>query len=273
MELNQFLLLSNSKFRGQITADLSTLSSLRQLDENPFYYNNKKLNEIKNILKNKNELEEYHNLIDKNKIKLFKEPIQNIFRKPPYLYGLGNGNVDGTKVSIIGSRDCTAYGKKIAYQLAYELSSYVQIVSGLAYGIDYMAHKGAVDAKNSTIAVLGSGILNCYPDKHKSLYRSVQENGLVLSEYGFFSKPLKHHFPFRNRLISGFSEVLIVVEAKENSGTMITVEYGLDQGKTILAVPGSVFSDYSEGTHKLIKQGAKVCTKIDDVLEEIIKFE
>ncbi|MCG8551079.1 MAG: DNA-processing protein DprA, partial [Desulfobacterales bacterium] len=187
-----------------------------------------------------------------------------------YLMTKGNGRIDDLSVAIIGARNCTSYGEKIAYDMAYKLSQLnIQVISGLAYGIDDAAHKGAIDGGGCTLAVLGSGILNCYPKRHEKLYRLIQEKGLIVSEYGFYSKPLKHHFPFRNRLISALSEILIVIEAKEKSGTMITVNYGLDQGKTIMAVPGPIDSELSKGTHALLKQGALLCTCVDDIIFEL----
>lgn len=266
MKKTDFIALSNSRLAGQKTVDLSVFKDLNQLSKC-----HKEKEEVLSIIRN-TDVKEVQKLMADKHIELLKNPLPHIFRPPPYVYKRGQGDLAMKKVAIIGARKATEYGKKIAYQLARDLSKYVMIVSGLAYGIDYMAHKGAVDHGGQTMAVLGSGILNCYPKGHQSLYDGIMENGLIISEYGLFSKPLKHHFPFRNRLISAFSDIIIVVEAKEKSGTMITVNYGLDQGKTIMAVPGSIFNDNCKGTHALIKSGAKLCTHVDDVLDEIITF-
>lgn len=256
MRADDFIALSNSVLAGQETAKLKGVSS--QVYKAA----------IKDV-----DLPYLKRIMQEHDVELIRNPLPNIFNPPPYLYKLGGGDLDMKKVAIIGARKSSDYGRKIAYQLASDLSPYVMIVSGLAYGIDYMAHKGAVDHKGSTMAVLGSGILNCYPSKHKGLYKAIQDKGMIISEYGLFHKPLKHHFPFRNRLISGFSDVVIVVEAQEKSGTMITVNYGLDQGKTIMAVPGSIYNRNTAGTHRLLKEGAKVCTSVDDVLDEIIEYK
>ena len=259
-----FILLSNSKFQGQTAC--------------------KYINKEKNVINDKN-LIEFIKAIDpkrltslkeeiiKNKIKLIENPIPDIYNPPPYLWAKGCGELSKRSVSVIGSRNCSAYGKTVAYEIGKSLGKHdVQVVSGLAYGVDIMAHKGALSVNGSTVAVLGSGVLNCYPKAHLSVSNDVLAQGLVISEYGLYGKPLKHHFPFRNRIISGLSQIVLVVEAKEKSGTMITVKYALDQGKTIMAVPGRIDSELSKGTHRLIGEGAKIYTKIDDILEEIINY-
>lgn len=259
-----FILLSNSKFQGQIAC--------------------KYINKEKNIINDKNLIEFIRALepkrltalkeeIIKNNIKLIKNPIPEIYNPPPYLWAKGCGELSKRSVSVIGSRNCSTYGKTVAYEIGKALGKHdVQVVSGLAYGVDIMAHKGALSANGSTVAVLGSGVLNCYPKAHLHNLEDILVRGLVVSEYGLYGKPLKHHFPFRNRIISGLSQVVIVVEAKDKSGTMITVKYALDQGKTIMAVPGRIDSELSKGTHRLIGEGAKIYTKIDDILEEIINY-
>lgn len=259
-----FILLSNSTFRGQ--------SACR-------YINNEKnltiRNKIVDYLKN-TDAKTLSLLIEesrRNGIYIEDNLMPDIYNAPKYLWAKGLGHVKKYKVSVIGARNCSAYGKSVAYAIGKSLAEHnIQVVSGMAYGVDVKAHEGALRAGGSTIAVLGSGVLNCYPKLHHSVYSLVQERGLILSEYGLYGKPLKHHFPFRNRIISGLSDVLIVVEAKEKSGTMITVNYALDQGKTIMAVPGRIDSELSFGTNRLIDQGARMYTKVDDVLEEIINF-
>ena len=250
-EKEKFILLSNTSMTGMTACKI--LNGERLLTE--------KLNQ--------DYLDDYKVTIRNYNLKII-EPMLNIFRAPRFLWSRGNGVITKPSVAIIGARKCTLYGKNIAYKLAYDLAERdIQIISGLAYGVDIEAHRGALDAGGSTIAVLGSGILNCYPSKHQLEYDRILEKGLIISEYGFYQKPLKHQFPFRNRLISGLCDVLVVVEAKEKSGTMITVNYGLDQGKVIMAVPGPIDSDLSKGTNRLISEGARLVSSIEDILEEL----
>lgn len=144
------------------------------------------------------------------------------------------------------------------------------LLAGLAKGIDSYAHKGAVAAKGKTIAVLGSGFSHIYPKENEWLCKQIIQNeGIILTEYEPKTKPEKTHFPARNRIISGLADGILVVEAKQKSGTLITVDYGLEQGKDIFAVPGDITKDNSYGTNDLIKQGAKLVMNIDDILEEI----
>lgn len=257
-QLTQFKLLSTSKLKGMTTCrymngqrHVITKSNFKD------FMDAMKLNRLKQI---ESDMKKYQVMI--------KEVLLPIYDPPKFLWLRGRGNIGKPMVAVIGARKCSEYGRKIAYKIGYELGkANVQVISGMAYGIDYMAHKGCVDAGGSTIAVLGSGVLNIYPKSHEKLYQDILKNGLIVSEYGMWGKPYKQHFPFRNRLISGFADVVIVVEAKAKSGTMITVNYGLDQGKSIVAVPGPVDSIYSEGTNALIKEGASVYTSIDDILQ------
>jgi len=269
-----FLLLSNSKYMGQSTCDMMAKESLLSyIKSDKCTYKEEKKQELLELIGNRDQLEDYYRLMKSKDVELIKLTTDGIYRPPSYVYKLGNGSLDPKGVAVIGSRNCTPYGKKVAYEISYALASQnINVVSGLAYGIDYMAHKGACDASGPTTAIMGSGILNCYPQMHQKMYKRIMQEGLVLSEYGFHGKPLKHHFPFRNRLIAGLSKVIVVVEAKERSGTMITVQCGLDQGKSVVAVPGSVHSPLSAGTHRLIQSGAKLYTIIDDIIDELNYF-
>ena len=170
-------------------------------------------------------------------------------------------------VGIIGARDGTEYGKNIARSIAKTLAKKgIGIVSGMAYGIDSAAHEGALEGKGRTYAVLGCGVNICYPSCNFRLYESIEKNGGILSEYPLHSPPLPHHFVERNRLISGLSDVLLVVEAKEKSGTFITVDRALEQGKQVFAVPGRIVDRLSQGCNRLIRDGASVCTSAGDIL-------
>ena len=172
-------------------------------------------------------------------------------------------------LAMVGSRKATQYGKKVAEQLAKKLANYdFTVVSGMARGIDTFAHKGALAAEKNTIAVLGSGVDVIYPPENRGLYESIIENGCVMSEFPPGSSPQNWHFPARNSIISGISQAVTVVEAGEKSGALITVDYALEQGRDVFCVPGPITSKSSLGTNNLIKQGAKLITCVEDILEE-----
>jgi len=171
-------------------------------------------------------------------------------------------------VAVIGSRRSSVYGLGVARSLSRALSSAgICVTSGLARGIDGEAHRGSLDAGGPTIAVLGSGIDVSYPPEHGKLARSIAKCGALVSEYPPGTKPDRFNFPERNRIISGLSRGVIVVEAGERSGTMITVNSALDQGREVFAVPGEVTRSTSFGTNRLLKEGANLVTSVDDVLE------
>jgi len=171
-------------------------------------------------------------------------------------------------ISIVGSRKCTRYGIDVTNSMVEQLGPYeINIVSGMAKGIDSVAHRAAIKNNINTIAVLGSGIDVIYPKENYRLYHEVLENsGCIISEFPLGTPPLSRNFPMRNRIISGMCELLVVTEGGEKSGTLITVGAALEQGKNIIVVPGSIFSSESKGTNKLIKDGAYVYTDIEDVL-------
>jgi len=190
---------------------------------------------------------------------------------PKRLYVEGDFGMDFDEtptVGIIGARDNTIYGRKVAMQLAQDLANCgVIIVSGMARGLDAHAHRGAMAAIGGrTIAVLPSGIDICYPAENLELYKQIPQNGAIVTEYEPGHRPQRWDFPARNRIISALSDILIVVEAGAKSGTFTTVNHALDQGKDVLCVPGSILSKQSIGTNSLIKQGAGVATSFLDVL-------
>lgn len=216
--------------------------------------------------------------IKKNNIKVIKysdseypEALKNIEDAPILLYCVGELSEDDRyAIAIVGSRQMSSYGRAVAEKLAYELASLgITIVSGMARGIDSVAHKGALRVKGRSIAVLGSGIDNLYPTENKDLFNEISSSGAVISEFSLGTPPNKENFPKRNRLISGLSLGVIVVEATINSGSLITANYALEQGREVFAVPGSIFSKNSEGTNLLIKKGAKPINKVEDVIEEL----
>ena len=197
----------------------------------------------------------------------YPENLMHIYGKPQTLYVLGNEKLlDAQSIAIIGCRKASDYGLKNVYKFGYELAKKgICVVSGFARGIDSYAHKGALAAKGATIAVLGCGLDVVYPPENVDLYKQiVMNNGAIITEYPLGSRPEKHHFPARNRIISGLSDGVLVVEAKERSGTLITVEYALEQGKNVYAIPGNITSENSYGTNELIKEGAIPITKIED---------
>lgn len=197
--------------------------------------------------------------------------LENIYDAPAMLYVKGNlSEVDGFSVAVVGSRNATHYGQKAAEGLSRSLASYgLTIVSGLARGIDTAAHLGALSGKGRTIAVLGSGLDVIYPEENKNLYHHIAENGAVISEYPFGAPPEPKNFPIRNRIISGLTLGTIIVEATRKSGSLITANFALEQGREVFAVPGSINSLRSSGTHRLIKRGAKLVERAEDIVEEL----
>lgn len=177
---------------------------------------------------------------------------------------------DKKAIAIVGSRHPTAYGKKVAYNLGKELAQQgFTIISGLASGIDAASHLGALDGGGRTLAILGTGLDVCYPKSNKKLFMQIIESGAALSEYPVGTEARPYHFPQRNRIISGLSCGVVVVEAGLKSGTMITVNHGLEQGKQIFAVPGNIYNSMSKGTNQLLRNGAAIVTEIKDILNEL----
>ncbi len=177
---------------------------------------------------------------------------------------------DDVAVGIVGTRHASLYGRQCAERLGYDLALRgVTVVSGLARGIDSAAHQGALKGSGRTIAVLGSGLQCLYPAEHEGLAAEIAQQGAVLSEYPMTMPPLPHNFPRRNRIISGLSLGVVVVEAGQRSGALITADSALEQGREVFAVPGPITTMNSQGTHLLLKQGAKLVTSVEDILEEL----
>lgn len=199
----------------------------------------------------------------------YPEKLKKIPDKPIGLFYKGRLPLKNKKnVAIIGARDCTRYGSEMARFFGRELArAGVQIVSGLARGIDGMAHTGALETDGYTIGVLGCGIDIVYPEENYDLFMRMEQQGGILSESPPGIKPYGGLFPQRNRLISGFSDGILVIEAMEKSGTFITVDQGLEQGKEIFALPGKVIDVKSKGCNNLIKMGAHMVTEVSDILE------
>lgn len=177
-------------------------------------------------------------------------------------------------VAIVGTRKPTAYGRQVAHRLSSDLAARgVVIVSGLALGIDGIAHQGALEANGTTLAVLAGGLDEIYPTRHHALAEQIiEQGGALISEYPVGMPPLPHQFLQRNRIVSGLSDVVIIVEAASRSGTLATARWALNQGKTVMAVPGNITSPTSAGCNQLIKSGALPATSTDDVLQELGLF-
>lgn len=201
----------------------------------------------------------------------YPENLKTIFDPPPVLYYRGELKAeDALAVAIVGSRRATPYGRESATRLARELArAGVTVVSGLARGIDSCAHRGALAGGGRTLAVLGSGLDVIYPPENARLYAEIAENGAVISEFPLGTAPEPGHFPRRNRVISGLSRAVVVVEAARTSGSLITADCALEQGREVLAVPGPITSPMSWGTNNLIKQGAKLLQEVTDVLSTL----
>jgi len=189
---------------------------------------------------------------------------------PPFLYVKGEISEYEPGVAIVGSRHATAYGIQATKRLAKELAEQgVTVVSGMARGIDTEAHKGALGAGGKSIGVLGCGIDLVYPAENRRLYDEMAEKGALVSEFPIGTGPHPRNFPRRNRIISGLSLGVLVVEAAERSGSLITANFALEQGREVFAIPGSITSGSSRGTNRLIKQGAKLVESVSDIMEEL----
>ena len=238
------------------------------------------ITEIKEILKfeYRQNIENYIYYMQKNNIKIltlndekYPKKLKEIYEPPFVLFAKGDISLlNKNCLAIVGCRLCSSYGREQAQKFSYYLSrkNFV-IVSGLARGIDTWSHIGCLKGKGKTIAVLGSGLDVIYPPENKGVFEAIAKSGLVISEYIVGTKPSPKNFPRRNRIISGLSKGVLVIEAKKRSGSLITVDIALEQGREVFALPGNVNSKNSEGTNELIKQGAKIVTNIDDIIEEL----
>ena len=190
---------------------------------------------------------------------------------PPRLFVRGVlPREDRATVAIVGARMCSYYGQVQAFEFAKALSQAgVQIISGMARGIDGHAHRGALAGGTPTFAVLGCGVDVCYPRSNYDLYKKIPEQGGLLSEFPLGYEPLPRNFPLRNRIISGLADLVLVIEAKKKSGSLITADCALEQGKTVYALPGRVSDGLSYGCNRLIEQGAGIACSVESLLEEL----
>lgn len=213
--------------------------------------------------------------------KLYPALLKEISSAPAILYYKGQLQKDEIAIGIVGSRKVSTYGMQATTKLARELSgNNITIVSGMALGIDGIAHRECLKLGKRTIAVLGGGIdeKSIYPASNRQIAKEIISNGAIISEYPIGTPSLRQHFAIRNRIISGLSLGILIIEAAQSSGTLITAKFALEQNREIFAVPGSIFSKTSTGTNNLIRLGAKLVTRIEDITEELnlnslFKFE
>lgn len=200
----------------------------------------------------------------------YPEPLKQIYDPPLALYVRGSlVKEDRHAIAVVGTRHATHYGQSVADKMSYQLArTGFTVVSGLARGIDTAAHRAALKGEGRTLAVLGSALDKLYPEENEELAGEIAKHGAVISEYTMGREPDRTTFPYRNRIVSGLSMGIIVVEAGVKSGAVITATEALEQGRTVFAVPGRVDQPSARGTHMLIKQGARLCEGIDDILQE-----
>jgi DNA processing protein len=203
----------------------------------------------------------------------FPPLLREIPDPPPFLYVRGDLSGCPRPIAVVGSRNATAYGVETTHRICKDLAGLgFTVVSGMALGIDAAAHEGALSGQGRTVAVLGSGLDNIYPPQHRRLAARIASGGAVISEFPLQAGPEAHHFPVRNRIISGMSLGTVVVEATKDSGSLITARLAAEQNREVFAVPGSIQSFKSMGTHTLIKQGAKLVENVQDIVAELGHF-
>lgn len=205
---------------------------------------------------------------------LYPKRLKEIYLPPVVLFYKGRLELfNRLSIGIVGARNHTPYSKEaLEYLLPDILERKVSIISGLARGVDSLAHQLTLDLKGETIAVIGNGINICYPKENQSLYDAIGKKGLILSEYPLDSPPLKFHFPYRNRIIAGLSHGLCVIEAKLHSGSLITANVALSENRQVFALPGNITSEYSKGTNELITAGAFPIRNANDILDSLHYF-
>lgn len=271
----------NSRFQDAIEKDIAFNKIIQTPNE---YKKTLRLREETIDFLNERKYLDYLNKIDKWLLKDSKNNILTYFdsnyprslkeiHNPPFLlYCIGKLELLETpQIAIVGARNNSTYGKNVTQKLCQELSNaQISITSGLAYGIDTLAHKYALECDLNTIAVVGTGVDIIYPSSNRELYNKIiNNNGLIISEFQLGSGSLRHNFPQRNRIISGLSKGVIIVEAASRSGSLITAQLALEQNKEVFAIPGSIFSKTSQGCNDLIKQGAKLVNNTNDIFDEI----
>lgn len=270
----------NARDLNNLLKKYKTPENIWRLNFNELLENNIKNEQIEEILnkKNRENLDRDEDYLIKNNIdiiniydKEYPMKLKNIYDPPSIIYIKGNKQIlNKISLAIIGCRKCSSYGKETAKYFSKEIAKKnINIISGLARGIDSFSHIGALEAKGTTVAIVGTGLDITYPSENKYLEKNIiDQGGAIISEFAIGTSINKTNFPRRNRIISGIADGILVVEARIKSGTFITVDFALEQGKAIYAIPGNINSITSKGTNDLLKQGAKMVTEIQDILED-----
>lgn len=270
----------NEYIKLKMLHDFKTFQSVYNASEKQYQKYKLSEKQLEKIYHSKNNLEEIEKLIEKCQtlgvqiLDLLDEDypseLKQIPDPPLVLFAMGNTSyLNHPSIAVVGARKCSEYGFNITKRLARELAEMgLAVTSGMATGIDEAAHKGALE-QGITIAVLGTGIDICYPQSNYQIYRQIAQKGCIITEFPIGTPPLPYQFPKRNRIISGISIGVLVTEAQEKSGSLITADLGLQYNKDIYAVPGNVESRFSIGTNKLIQQGAKLIINTKDILDEL----
>lgn len=200
----------------------------------------------------------------------YPELLKEIYDPPAIIYYLGEIEKDSLNVGLVGSRKPTDYGQEVTHEFAYQLArNGITIVSGMAIGVDTIAHEAALEAGGKTIAVLGCGLDHLYPSRNVALAKNIIKSGAIITEFPLGTPPLRHNFPIRNRIISGLSRGVLVTEAAESSGSLITASSALEQNRDVYAVPGPIFNLNSRGPNNLLKMGAKAVTSSQDIFDDL----
>jgi len=245
--------------------DLDIYKTLDHFLKNPLPRQSRRLDSILNAVENKGI--KVINLADK----MYPRALKYIDSPAPILFYKGEKIFSSRlNIAVVGTRNATVYGRQAAEYFGRQLSNMnITVVSGMARGVDAHAQKAALQGEGGTIGVLGCGLCHVYPKSSSPLYYDIPQNGSIISEYPPYTPPQRKNFPWRNRLISGLSSGVVVIESDSRGGALITANFAAEQGREVFAVPGNIFSRKSRGTNQLIQQGAKLVTGIDDVLNEL----
>jgi len=249
---------------GKEYSELEALEILKKEELDSFF----------NVIKEKKVEEEYYKFYDKGifftciEDSVYPDRLKEIPDPPAFLFYKGKYFDNQKSVAIVGARNCSDYGRMITEMVVRKLASNgVNIISGLARGIDGIAHKTALDYGGNTTAVLGCGVDRCYPRENIEIYSRIQDTGIICSEYYPKTEALAYNFPRRNRIISGLSDCVVLIEAREKSGSLITVDQALEQGREVFVTPGRIGDKLSYGCNKLISFGASILLEPEDILE------
>lgn len=274
----------SAKTISTIEDEIDNIENLWDMTESEILDLNKiRKTTLEKLTKNRNSIyiEDLNKKLDSNLFNIttiidedYPKRLKEIYDPPKVLYYMGNKILDEPSIAVVGSRKMTDYGKWATERLVSELSNIgVTIISGLALGIDGVAHKTTLKNQGKTIGVLGNGIDIIYPNLNRRLFEEIPNKGTIVSEFPLGTKPLPYNFPLRNRIISGLSLGVLVVEAKERSGSLITAYQALEQDRDVFAVPGNINSIYSKGCNMLIQDGAKMVLDFEDILDEIKELQ